>query len=102
MSRAAASPSAPGSDVLWQMESELTLARRVQGAMRAVQCLVQPEQLSERAELQGLGSEDLAQLLDVLQSDLGARLDVLDDCMNTLMGYGRNAAAALAKAAGKQ
>lgn len=102
MSRSAANPSAPGSDVLWQMESELTLARRVRGAMRAVQCLVQPEQLGERDDMQNLQREDLAQLLDVLQCDLSARLDVLDDCMKSLMGHGLNAAAVLAKAAGKQ
>lgn len=87
-----------GSDPLWNLEFDLNNARRVRGALRAVQCLVQPWRHAEAQEVEALLREDLAQMLEVIHVDLTAHLDRLDQHVQVLQGLGREAGDVVAKA----
>jgi len=91
-------------DPMWHLEQDVFKARRVSGALRAVQVLVQPYRFSEEEEpkaIECLHREDLAQLLEVLQSDLATRLDQIEGHVEVLQGYQRLGTTALVKARGR-
>lgn len=85
-----------GGDLMHRIECELNDTRRVRGALRAVQCLVQPWRHGEAGDVENVSREDLAQLLEVIHCDLTDRLDALERQVNELQGFGGVAAKAMA------
>lgn len=98
-----ATPAAPARDALWELEQGVHTTRRVRGALRAVQCLVQPWRHPdpEGQVAENLLREDLANLLEVIHSDLTLQLDQLEGSVYLLQGYGQVAAQALGRARGR-
>lgn len=67
-----------------KMQAEIHVARRSAHALRAVQTLSCAERFSEGEEVQYLRRDDLAQLLEVIQSDLFDRLEALEMYIESL------------------
>jgi hypothetical protein len=76
-----------------ELERDLYEACRVRGALRAVQCMLQPWRSEEHTDVQNVQREDLSNLLEVLHCDLGQRLHDMEQTVYSLQRYKRPAAA---------
>lgn len=74
-------------DPVWRLEMEIGGALRLQGAMRAVSCVL--ESASTTEECKHLGREDLSALFDVFQQDLEDRLRAMEEHLGQVRGFGQ-------------
>lgn len=74
----------PHRTLVSRMQAEVHVARRSAHALRAVQTLSCAERFSEGEEVQYLRRDDLAQLIEIIQSDLFDRLDALETYIESL------------------
>lgn len=79
-------------DPVWRLEMEIGGALRLQGAMRAVSCVLESAVGSGDEEVKHVGREDLAALFDVFQQDLEDRLRAMEEHVQLLHGVEQIAA----------
>lgn len=61
-----------------KIQAEVHVARRTAQALRAIQVLTYTDRIADGDEVQDLRRDDLAQLIEIIQSDLSDRLDALE------------------------
>lgn len=79
-------------DPVWRLEMEIGGALRLQGALRAVSCVLESSAANGDEEVKHVGREDLAALFDVFQQDLEDRLRAMEEHISQLHGFERIAA----------